>query len=279
MPDRAVLTTCPRDCYDACGILVTVREDGAIRNVRGDPEHPISRGKLCRKCAIGYNGAFLDPRGAADDAAAPRRAEGRGRVPQPRLGRGDRDDRRAAGGDRRRPGATDPERPLHRHLLAAREHASRAASSPGWARPRSIPTRSATRPGTSPSTTSGAARRPGSTRARAATRAASSSGAPTRRRPGPHQHEHWLAEAPGRLIVVDPIRTDTAAAADMHLQLVPRQRRGAGLRADARARAATGWLDRAFLAAHDRRLGRARAAGRRLHARSGASGRPVCPPG
>ena len=29
--------------------------------VRGDPDHPVSRGKLCRKCTLGYNGAFLDP--------------------------------------------------------------------------------------------------------------------------------------------------------------------------------------------------------------------------
>ena len=58
--DKTVLTTCPRDCYDACGILVSVR-DGKIRHVRGDPEPSVSRGKLCRKCSIGYNGVFLDP--------------------------------------------------------------------------------------------------------------------------------------------------------------------------------------------------------------------------
>jgi anaerobic selenocysteine-containing dehydrogenase len=57
---NAIRTTCPRDCYDACGILVTKR-DGHTAQVRGDPDHPVSRGKLCRKCAIGYNGAFLDP--------------------------------------------------------------------------------------------------------------------------------------------------------------------------------------------------------------------------
>ena len=54
-----MLTTCPRDCYDACGIAV-VRRNGTIRHVRGDPNHPVARGKLCRKCSIGYNGAFLD---------------------------------------------------------------------------------------------------------------------------------------------------------------------------------------------------------------------------
>jgi anaerobic selenocysteine-containing dehydrogenase len=58
--DEVVLTTCPRDCYDACGIAV-VKRDGEIRHVRGDPEHPVSRGRLCRKCSIGYNGAFRDP--------------------------------------------------------------------------------------------------------------------------------------------------------------------------------------------------------------------------
>jgi len=58
--DEVVLTTCPRDCYDACGIAV-VKRNGAVRHVRGDPAHPVSRGKLCRKCSIGYNGAYLDP--------------------------------------------------------------------------------------------------------------------------------------------------------------------------------------------------------------------------
>ncbi|MBJ7470494.1 MAG: molybdopterin-dependent oxidoreductase, partial [Solirubrobacteraceae bacterium] len=58
--DTIVKTTCPRDCYDACGALVVVR-DGAVHAVRGDPDHHMSRGKLCRKCTLGYNGAFLDP--------------------------------------------------------------------------------------------------------------------------------------------------------------------------------------------------------------------------
>ena len=58
--DEVVLTTCPRDCYDACGITV-LKRDGAIRHVRGDPNHPVARGKLCSKCSIGFNGAFLEP--------------------------------------------------------------------------------------------------------------------------------------------------------------------------------------------------------------------------
>ncbi|MGB6949985.1 MAG: molybdopterin-dependent oxidoreductase [Methyloceanibacter sp.] len=54
-----VKTTCPRDCYDACGLAVYT-EDGVITKVLGDPDHAISRGKLCGKCAIAYNGAWRD---------------------------------------------------------------------------------------------------------------------------------------------------------------------------------------------------------------------------
>ncbi|MFD0986085.1 molybdopterin-containing oxidoreductase family protein [Methyloligella solikamskensis] len=58
--DIETKTTCPRDCYDACGISVVVR-DGEIHKVMGDPDHAVTRGSLCQKCAIAYNGAFLDP--------------------------------------------------------------------------------------------------------------------------------------------------------------------------------------------------------------------------
>jgi len=54
-----IKTTCPRDCYDACGIAV-VRRGGAIAKVLGDPDHAVSRGALCGKCAIAYNGAWRD---------------------------------------------------------------------------------------------------------------------------------------------------------------------------------------------------------------------------
>jgi anaerobic selenocysteine-containing dehydrogenase len=55
-----IRTTCPRDCYDTCGIVV-VKQDEKITQVRGDPTHPINRGKLCTKCSIAYNREWLDP--------------------------------------------------------------------------------------------------------------------------------------------------------------------------------------------------------------------------
>jgi anaerobic selenocysteine-containing dehydrogenase len=54
-----IKTTCPRDCYDRCGIVV-IKRDGAITKVMGNPAHPINRGPLCGKCSIAYNGAWRD---------------------------------------------------------------------------------------------------------------------------------------------------------------------------------------------------------------------------
>lgn len=41
-------TICPLDCPDSCGIIATVK-DGRITRLQGDPEHPFTRGFLCRK--------------------------------------------------------------------------------------------------------------------------------------------------------------------------------------------------------------------------------------
>src|SRR5215470_8079651 len=55
-----VRTTCPRDCYDSCGMVV-VKRGGVVAKVLGDPDHHVSRGALCGKCAIAYNGVWRDP--------------------------------------------------------------------------------------------------------------------------------------------------------------------------------------------------------------------------
>lgn len=54
-----VKTTCPRDCYDACGI-VAIRREGKVTKILGDPDHHVARGALCGKCAVAYNGVWRD---------------------------------------------------------------------------------------------------------------------------------------------------------------------------------------------------------------------------
>jgi anaerobic selenocysteine-containing dehydrogenase len=41
-----VRTACNRDCPDTCGIVATV-ENGRVVRLRGDPDHPVTRGFLC----------------------------------------------------------------------------------------------------------------------------------------------------------------------------------------------------------------------------------------
>ena len=43
-------TTCARDCYDSCGMTVTT-ENGKIISVKGDIEHPVTKGFLCPRGA------------------------------------------------------------------------------------------------------------------------------------------------------------------------------------------------------------------------------------
>lgn len=57
--NRIIRTSCPRDCYDGCGIVVKFA-DGRKPVVTGDPDHPVSRGSLCAKCGVAYNGVFQD---------------------------------------------------------------------------------------------------------------------------------------------------------------------------------------------------------------------------
>ena len=60
-PNREMIrTTCPRDCYDACGMVAAV-DDGRIKKIIGDRDHHVTQGSLCGKCAIVYNGVWRDP--------------------------------------------------------------------------------------------------------------------------------------------------------------------------------------------------------------------------
>jgi anaerobic selenocysteine-containing dehydrogenase len=50
-PLKVVHTVCSHDCPDSCAVLVTVDETGRAVKVQGDPEHPVTQGFLCGKVA------------------------------------------------------------------------------------------------------------------------------------------------------------------------------------------------------------------------------------
>lgn len=50
MARTSVVTTCTRDCPNACGLLAEV-EGGRVTALRGNPAHPLTRGFACGKCA------------------------------------------------------------------------------------------------------------------------------------------------------------------------------------------------------------------------------------
>src|SRR3954447_9372816 len=43
---EALKSACPLNCWDSCGLLVSVENNKVIK-VEGDPSHPITKGKIC----------------------------------------------------------------------------------------------------------------------------------------------------------------------------------------------------------------------------------------
>ena len=58
-------TTCNRDCPDACGVLATV-EEGRVVHLKGDPDHPVTKGFLCYRTS-----RFVDRQYAPDRVKTP----------------------------------------------------------------------------------------------------------------------------------------------------------------------------------------------------------------
>lgn len=63
-------SVCPLDCPDACALLVTV-ENGRLTRLRGDPEHPVTRGFVCEKVA-----KYADRQNSAERLLYPQRRVG-----------------------------------------------------------------------------------------------------------------------------------------------------------------------------------------------------------
>lgn len=218
--EEIVRTTCPRDCYDTCGVAVHKR-NGAVESVRGDPRHFVSRGQLCTKCSIGYNNEWLDPRSRLTQPLrrVGRKGEGRFEPVSWNVAL-------AAIADRLKQivASAGPQTILNTHY-------SGTISLIAYL----FPMRFFNRLGAtevSPDTicnmaghvalhyvygtsVSGFDPRTGDDAACIIVWGANPTAS------GPHVQEHWLAKLPGKVVVVDPVRTATAAAADIHLQPFP----------------------------------------------------------
>ncbi len=218
--EEIVLTTCPRDCYDACGIAVTKR-NGEIVSVRGDRNNPINRGALCGKCAIAYNGTLQDPEERLTAPLKRAGAKGEGRF---RPISWDEAIETTAGRLKEIAARDGPEAIVTCHYTGT---ISRLAMS--------FPLRFFNRLGAvevEPDTICNMAGHValnytiGTSLIGFDPRTAKDSNCvvvwgANPSHSAPHAHKHWLPESPGTKIVIDPVRHPTAKAADLHLQLFP----------------------------------------------------------
>lgn len=221
MSEREIIkTTCPRDCYDGCGIAV-IKRDGKISKVLGDPDHPVARGALCGKCAVAYNGVWLDP-------------EARLTRPMRRVG--------PKGSNRFEPISWDeaiaevaaklksisadqgPQAILHTHYTGtcsniANSFPERFFSVLGAteAMPDSICNNAGHVAWGYVFGTSAEGFDPRQARDSACIMVWGANPSHS----APHVHKHWLKETPAKVIVIDPVRHESTAEADLHLQLFP----------------------------------------------------------
>ncbi len=215
-------STCPRDCYDSCGMLVSAEPGKRVR-VTGDPEHPVARGSLCAKCGVAYNGVFQD------EAA---------RLTSPLRGTG------AKGDGRFEPIGWDEalEEIAGRLGAIAESRGQDAVLTMNYSGTMSLlasgfPNRFVNAINASEVDYGTICNRAGFVAWELLFgKASGGEGFDPRTakdaacivlwganpaHSGPHAHKHWLKDSPAKVVVIDPVRTRTAADADLHLRPRP----------------------------------------------------------
>lgn len=220
MTDELLRTNCPRDCYDGCGILVRRRGEQIV-NVRGDPDHPISRGTLCPKCSVGYNGVWQDEHSRLLTPLLRSGPKGSGAFEAISW---DRATEEIAARLHRIVDESGAESIVHTHYSGTLSLLAYL-----------FPARFFHRLGATevePDTicnlaghvawgllfgTSSVGFDPRTARDAACLLIWGANPSHS----APHMHEHWLDEFPGQVVVVDPVATESARKADLHLQPRP----------------------------------------------------------
>lgn len=218
--DEVILTTCPRDCYDACGIAV-IKQNGIISRVRGDPNNPVNKGSLCGKCAIAYNGVVRDPILRLKTPLRRMGPKGLGQF-QPISW----DEAMETIADRLKDiiATTGPEAIINAHYTGTMSRLAYA-----------FPLRFFNRLGAGEVEPDTICNMAGQVALQYTIGNALDGFDPRTAKDAqcivvwganpshsaPHAHNHWLPEAPGKKIVIDPVRHRTAQRADLHLQLFP----------------------------------------------------------
>ena len=219
-PEKSVIrTTCPRDCYDACGIAV-LKSGGEITKVLGDPDHRVSRGALCGKCALAYNGIWRDKSARLATPLRRNGKKGEGKFAPSSWDEALADIAARLNAIR----AQNPARILQTHYTGTVALLSTA-----------FPLRFFNAIGATEVDPDSVCNKAGHVALnwtigdsctgfdpRAAAHAACITvwGA-NPFASAPHQHKFWLKESPAKILVIDPIRHKTAEDAHLHLQLRP----------------------------------------------------------
>lgn len=217
---QIIRTTCPRDCYDACGIAVVTAADGRIK-VLGDPDHEVSRGALCGKCAIAYNGAYLDPKARLTQPMRRSGPKGSGQYTSVTW-----EAALAEIATRLKAivATSGPEAIWHTHYTG-----TCSALAGGF------PQRFFHRLGASEVDPDSICNAAGHAALGYLLGSGSDGFDPRMAREAscimvwganpaasaPHRHKFWLKETPAKVIVIDPVRHETAEQADLHLQPFP----------------------------------------------------------